>query len=137
MIQYGKAFKTIRLIKDIREGEAAEALGIDKRTLYDIESCKTALVSERFEQMLKYYKTSLQVVTDLAKDPSTFHNVINNSKRDAIVVNQGQIPYERDKEISDLRAIIEDLKEQDKFRKMEIERLLNLVEQLLSNQNNK
>lgn len=51
-------------------------------------------------------------------------------------MNQGQIPYERDNEISDLRAVIEDLKEQDKFRKMEIERLLNLVEQLLSNQNN-
>jgi transcriptional regulator with XRE-family HTH domain len=129
-MQYGKAFKTIRLIKDIREAEAAEALGIDKRTLYDIESGKTALISERFGQMLHLYQVTHDVIFYLADESSNLDkkiiNDINNVERYNFLPDLSN----RDKEIELLHNTIDLLKEQDKFHKMEIERLLKVIDHL-------
>ncbi len=88
MTSYGKAFKTIRLIKDMRLDEAAQTLGIDERTLRDIEAGKTKLISERFDQMLALYKIDRELVFELAQSNSGLHNVVHEAKRDGIVVNQ-------------------------------------------------
>lgn len=111
MIAYGKAFKTIRLIKDIPLEEAADGLGIDKRTLWDIESDETKVVFERFEQMTKFYNIEPEVVFDLALSKATFQNVVHKAQRDGIVVNQGQVSENdvRDKYIALLEKQVNQL----------------------------
>ncbi len=124
MTSYGKAFKTIRLIKDMRLDEAAQTLGIDERTLRDIEAGKTKLISERFDQMLDLYKIERDLVFDLAQNNSGLHNVVHEAKRDGIVVHQADASKESTEDLTMLQKRIEvleatclRLEENEKFLK--------------------
>lgn len=131
---YGKAFRTVRLIKDIPHGQAASDLNIDPRTLQDIESGKTDIISPRFDQMLTYYAIPHQVIFDLAANPSKFQNIIHEAKCE---INQGTTPAPsseqtaQDKLVSALEKQIEQLQSQvrhlernDFFQKELIARLM-------------
>lgn len=85
---YGHAFKVIWQIKNIPLKEAAFSLGIDERSLRDIENGKTALVTERFDQLLSYYKIDYKLIFELASGDAPLHNVVHEAKRDGIVVHQ-------------------------------------------------
>ena len=121
---YGKAFRTVRLIKDIPHGQAASDLNIDPRTLRDIESGKTDIITPRFDQMLTYYSVPYQVIFDLAAaDQAKFQNIIHEAKGKTVVVNQGaaSVPSSeqttQDKLVSALEKQIEQLQANVFFRK--------------------
>lgn len=126
---YGKAFRTVRLIKDIPLGQAASDLDVDERTLRDIESGKTDIITPRFDQMLAYYFIPHQVIFDLAADQSKFQNIIHNAKRDAVVVNQGAVPSSeqtvQEKLVNSLEKQIEQLQQNDLFQKELIAKLMH------------
>lgn len=123
---YGKAFKTIRLIKGIQLSQAADELNIDERTLRKIEDGETDIITPRFEQLLNYYAVEYNVVFELIKDQPLPQNIIRTIKGNDTVVNQNQVSVtEREKLISSLEAQIEQLKINDKFQKEIIERLLS------------
>jgi transcriptional regulator with XRE-family HTH domain len=123
---YGKAFKTIRLIKGIQLSQAADELNIDERTLRKIEDGETDIITPRFEQLLNYYAVEYNIVFELIKDQPLPQNIIRTIKGNDTVVNQNQVSVtEREKLISSLEAQIEQLKINDKFQKEIIERLLS------------
>jgi transcriptional regulator with XRE-family HTH domain len=127
MNNYGKAFKIIRLIKDIHLNNAAIDLKMDERTLRDIESGKTQIISDRFDQLLAYYAIRPEVVLELAADQNTVSNVIQEVKRDNIVhQNNGINDNERtayQKMIDALQARIEHMEQQEVFYRETIQRL--------------
>lgn len=126
MHNYGQAFRTIRLIRNLSLEQVADALSIDERSLRDIESGKTKVVSERSQQMTKFYNVEPELVFELAAGRATFQNIIHDAKRDAIVVNQGQAP-EKDiqekyvaaleKRIDEMEARIRHLENNEAFLK--------------------
>lgn len=143
MNAYGKAFRTVRLIKAIPLGIAANDLDIDERTLRDIESGKTDIISPRFDQMLKYYSIPNQVIFDLATDHSKFQNIIHNAKRDAVVVNQGTVPSSEqtahdklvtalEKQVEHLQNQIRHLEQNDLFQRELIAKLIRRDDYSLS-----
>jgi cytoskeletal protein RodZ len=92
MNDFGKAFRTIRLIKDIPAQIAASDLGIDERSLRDIEHGKTALVTERFEQLRSYYKIPAQLIFDIALEQKGLQHTVNDVKQHStgMIFNQAQ-----------------------------------------------
>jgi transcriptional regulator with XRE-family HTH domain len=126
MANYGKAFKTIRLIKDVTLTEAADALHVDERTLRDIESGKTSVITDRFDQLLQFYKITPEIVFELAGDQNSIQNIIHEVKRDSIF---HQTPTSAN-ELETLQRLIDNLEEQirhlrenDLFQKKLIEDL--------------
>ncbi len=108
----------------MRLDEAAQTLGIDERTLRDIEAGKTKLISERFDQMLDLYKIDRDLVFELAQNNSGLHNVVHEAKRDGIVVNQSdasKVPSQDlamlQKRVEVLEATCLRLEENEKFLK--------------------
>jgi transcriptional regulator with XRE-family HTH domain len=126
MHNYGKAFRTIRLIKGIALGQAADGLNIDERTLRKIEDGETDLITPRFDQMLSFYAVEYPIVFELVKEHMPSQNIIQSITGDSTVVNQNQpAPMEdKDKYISALLAQIEQMQLNDKFQKEWIERLM-------------
>ena len=126
MGNYGKAFKIIRLIKDINLDAAAEGLDIDTRTLRDIESGKSSVITDRFDQMIKFYQVKPEIILDLAVDQTAFQNVIHEVKRDNIF-NQSTTSEKETLErlISSLETRIQQLEANDVFHKNMINKLLN------------
>ena len=88
MNPYGKAFRIIRLIKDIPLGTVASDLNIDERILRKIEDGETDLITPRFNQMPQYYKIEYPIIFELAKDHGAFQNVIQSINGDSTIVNQ-------------------------------------------------
>lgn len=84
MGEYGHAFKVIRQIKNIPLKEAAYGLGIDERSLRDIENGKTTLVTERFDQLLGYYQIDYKLIFELASGDAPLHKVVHEAKRDGM-----------------------------------------------------
>jgi cytoskeletal protein RodZ len=91
MNDFGKAFRTIRLIKDIPTQTAASDLGIDERSLRDIEHGKTALVTERFEQLRSYNQVPAQLIFDIALEQKSLQHTVNDVKQNStgMIFNQG------------------------------------------------
>lgn len=133
---YSKAFRTVRLIKDIPLGQAASDLDVDERTLRDIESGKTDIISPRFDQLLKYYSIPHQVIFDLAADQSKFQNVIHKAKSETVQINQGaaaasseqttqdKLVSSLEKQIEQLQSQVQHLERNDFFQKELIARLV-------------
>ena len=48
-MNFGKALKTVRLVKGLSQKEAATLVHIDDRTLRDIEADKTRITAEQVE----------------------------------------------------------------------------------------
>jgi hypothetical protein len=127
MNPYGKAFRIIRLIKDIPLGTVAGDLNIDERTLRKIEDGETDLITPRFNQMLQYYKIEYPIIFELAKDHGAFQNVIQSINGDSTIVNQNVSSIqmsEMQKRIDIVEREIEQYKENDRFQKEMIAKLM-------------
>lgn len=124
---YGHAFKIVRQIKQIPIKDAATNLGIDERSLRDIENGKTTLVTERFGQLLDFYKIDHNLIFELAEDKVSLQNVVHEAKRDGIVVNQNK----------NLEALLEarivNLENQLKMMHEQQVVFLDLINQMLKN----
>lgn len=83
MNNIGKAFRTVRLIKDMTLLQAADKLGVDERSLRDMENGKTTLVTERFSQLLEMYQISASLVFDIATDQSSIQNTVQEVRQNA------------------------------------------------------
>ena len=124
MNPYGKAFRIIRLIKNISLTQAAAELNIDDHTLRNIEDGKTDIITPRFDQLLEYYHVPHTVIFELAKDQSAFQNVIQTITGESTVVNQNQSPPGSENEGKQTDLLIQQLQGNDRFQK-------NLIEQLM------
>lgn len=89
-MNFGKALKTVRLIKGISQKEAAGLLHMDDRTLRDIEADKTRITAEQVEQFAGVYLVDITLIYDMAKEQVPLQNIVHEAKRDGIVVNQNQ-----------------------------------------------
>ena len=115
-MNFGKALKTVRLVKGLSQKEAATLVHIDDRTLRDIEADKTRITAEQVEHFASIYKVDITLIYEMAKEQVPLQNIVYEAKRDGIVVNQGQEPG---KEILDrILSRLEDLKA--RMRNMEV-----------------
>ncbi len=89
-MNFGKALKTVRLIKGMSQKEAAGLLHIDDRTLRDIEADKTRVTAEQVEQFAAVYLVDITLIYEMAKEQVPLQNIVHEAKRDGIVVNQNQ-----------------------------------------------
>lgn len=89
-MNFGKALKTVRLIKGMSQKEAAGLLHIDDRTLRDIEADKTRVTAEQIEQFASVYLVDITLIYEMAKEQVPLQNIVHEAKRDGIVVNQSQ-----------------------------------------------
>jgi transcriptional regulator with XRE-family HTH domain len=89
-MNFGKALKTVRLIKGLSQKEAAGLLHIDDRTLRDIEADKTRITAEQVEQFAGVYLVDITLIYEMAKEQVPLQNIVHEAKRDGIVVNQSQ-----------------------------------------------
>ncbi len=89
-MNFGKALKTIRLVKGLNQKEAANLVHMDDRTLRDIEADKTRISAEQVELFASIYKVDITLIYEMAKEQVPLQNIVYEAKRDGIVVNQGQ-----------------------------------------------
>ena len=89
-MNFGKALKTVRLVKGLSQKEAATLVHMDDRTLRDIEADKTRITAEQVEHFASIYKVDITLIYEMAKELVPLQNIVYEAKRDGIVVNQGQ-----------------------------------------------
>jgi len=89
-MNFGKALKTIRLVKGLSQKEAAGLVHMDDRTLREIEADKTRISAEQVELFATTYKVDITLIYEMAKDQVSLQNIVHEAKRDGIVVNQAQ-----------------------------------------------
>jgi transcriptional regulator with XRE-family HTH domain len=89
-MNFGKALKTVRLVKGLSQKEAAGLLHMDDRTLRDIEADKTRITAEQVEQFARIYLVDITLIYEIEKEQVPLQNIVHEAKRDGIVVNQNQ-----------------------------------------------
>lgn len=89
LMNFGKALKTVRLVKGLSQKEAAHLVHMDDRTLRDIEADKTRITAEQVELFASIYRVDITLIYEMAKEQVPFQNIVHEAKRDGIVVNQG------------------------------------------------
>lgn len=60
----GKELKIIRIRKNLKLEEVAEALGLNRETLRRYENSASGLSVERLEELLKYYSVNNKIFFD-------------------------------------------------------------------------
>jgi transcriptional regulator with XRE-family HTH domain len=89
-MNFGKALKTVRLVKGLSQKEAAGLLHMDDRTLRDIEADKTRITAEQVEQFARIYLVDITLIYEIEKEQVPLQNIVHEAKRDGLVVNQNQ-----------------------------------------------
>lgn len=89
-MSYGKALKTIRLIKGLLQEDVASKAHVDVRTLREIESERRHLSADEVQKFSEIYKIDVKLIYEMAQDQVPLQNIVYEAKRDGIVVNNGQ-----------------------------------------------
>lgn len=84
-MNFGKALKTLRVVKGLSQKEAASLVHMDDRTLRDIEADKTRISAEQVELFASVYKVDITLIYEMAKEQIPLQNIVYEAKRDGIV----------------------------------------------------
>ncbi len=88
-MQFGKALKILRLIKELNQAQVATGVHMEERTYREIESDRRSISAKEVILFADFYRIDIQLIYDIAKDTLPLQNIVHEAKRDGIVINNG------------------------------------------------
>jgi transcriptional regulator with XRE-family HTH domain len=80
-MNFGNALKTLRLLKNLRQKEAAALLHMEERSLRRIESNKTRISAEQLAQFAEIYEVDIAYIFKLAQEATPFVTILKDSPK--------------------------------------------------------